>query len=208
MKYFVVLITLLISKLCPAQEHLEPVDSVYSRLPVLIEYHLFVTRAFRAAHDQNVLLKVVILPSFYPESVLYIEKRQSTYSLVHLEAEQQYWLIYDDKPDVTPTEKCRIDIENSFATDLEKIWHTELFNTKHSREFRLGMDGTSYYFSTPIKQLSQGNSLPRMTGEIWSPEENTRMALLENLVLVLVNYCTDGKNLQNMKKSVHDLLPE
>ena len=206
MKYLVFVILLLSTIRTSAQEHLYPDDSSYSHLPILIEYDLFVTRALRAAHNRNVILKVFIIPSFHPESVLYIEKSNESYSLIHLEAEQQYWLEYDKGITPAPIEKCNLKINDAFAKKVENVWQSELRKTKYPEKLRMGMDGVTYHFSTPSNSIHQGKSLPRMAGTMWSPSENSRMAALENLVWALTDYCKNETTLADATKALDKLL--
>jgi hypothetical protein len=192
------------SQLSIAQEHLHPEDSIYGGGLVTLDYHLFVTNAFKAAYSGDVILKVITIPSFHPESALYIEKSNGTYSLILLEAETHYWGKYDRNYVATPIEKCKVSLDENLAIKVESAWLKELFKTKYPNKYVGGMDGTTYHFSTPPKRLNDDNPfglIPDMAGVTWSPEPESRVGMLVGLSEALTQFCqknNSAENIQNM----------
>ena len=132
-----------------AQEHLVPESSIYSSIQTVRDYHSYVARAFKESDSSDVVLKVVSIHSFHPESALFLKSVDNKYSLVFLKAESHYWQTYRNNVPAHPIEKCNISISNQLALKLEKVWSTELLKTRYAADIRQGMDGTTYHFSTP-----------------------------------------------------------
>ncbi|XPF94906.1 hypothetical protein ACM9HF_04530 [Colwellia sp. RE-S-Sl-9] len=205
MKILNVLLFSIVSSFVHSQEHLYPETSIYARMQVTHNYHLFVTKAFEAAYANDVILKVITIPSFDSESALFIKKIENQYSLILLEAEIHYWQIYSNNVPVNPIEKCNISIPNQLAIQLEKIWVSELLKTKYSSNNRLGMDGTTYHFSTPRKH-DNSIFLAPMAGKTWSPDQGTRMGELVNLIHELKQTCIANGNTNKVKQVVDKLV--
>jgi hypothetical protein len=168
-----------------------------------LEYHQYVTKAFSSAFSRDVILKVVQIPSFHPESVLYLKKSKESYYILYLEAETHYWTVDRQVYKPNPIEKCSTVVSNSTAINIENAWVNELLNTRYSENTALGMDGTTYHFSTPFKWLSS-NKPPRseMSGQAWSPKKETRVGKLVNLMSAIENYCLNPNTEENIQKSI------
>ena len=172
----------LICSIAQAQEHLFPESSIYSSIQTVRDYYLYVARAFKKSDSSDVILKVVSIHSFRPESALFLKNVDNKYSLVFLNAESHYWKTYLNNVTAHPIEKCNISISNQLALKLVKVWSTELLKTRYAADIRKGMDGTTYHFSTS-----------NMAGKTWSPDKSTPMGKLVNLVHELQKMClTNG----------------
>ncbi|KZN59893.1 hypothetical protein N473_02955 [Pseudoalteromonas luteoviolacea CPMOR-1] len=194
MKILNALLLGLIFSIAQAQEHLVPEPSIYSNTQISRDYHLYVARAFKKSFSSDVILKVVSIHSFHPESVLFLKSVDKRYSLVFLKAESHYWQTYRNNVPVHPIEKCSISISKQLALQLEKVWSTELLNARYPSDMRQGMDGTTYYFSTP-----------NMAGKTWSPDKNTPMGKLVNLVYELQKMCLSNSDTSKVNNALEML---
>lgn len=211
MKVFKFLVLLVFSQFSLAQEHLHPEDSIYGGQIVTMDYDLYVTNAFRAAYSSDVILKVITIPSFHPESALYIEKSNGTYSLILLEAETHYWGKYGQNYVANPIEKCKVSLDENLAIRVETAWLKELSGTKYPNTSGGGMDGTTYHFSTPYKGLKDDNSLdliPEMAGVTWSPEPESRAGMLVGLSEALAQYCKKNNSAESIQNMLSKLAQE
>jgi len=196
----------LCSALCLAQDHLYPEDSLYGSGISSIEYHQYITKAFSSAFLRDVILKVVTIPSFHPESVLYLKKSEESYYVIYVEAETHYWGVNMQVYQPNPIIKCNTILPKPTAIDIEKVWASELLNTRYSKSSTLGLDGTSYHFSTSFKWLPSNNSpRPEMVGQAWSPRQDSKIGKLVNLMSVMKNYCLNPSTEENIQKSIINL---
>ncbi|MBO9492368.1 hypothetical protein J7384_18545 [Endozoicomonas sp. G2_1] len=206
MKIFSIAILLFLSLPIFSQDHLYPEDSIYGSGISSIEYHQYVTKAFHVAFSRDVILKVFVIPSFYPESVLYIEKSADSYYVSYLEAETRYWTVDREEYQPNPIKKCRTVLSKLVVDNIENVWINELSKTRHAKRFNLGEDGTSYHFSASLKWLSS-KQLPRppMAGQTMSPEKESRMGKLVNLISVIKGYCLSPNSEEIIQQSINKL---
>jgi hypothetical protein len=200
-----ILIMLLISTFSVAQDHLYPEDSLYGNGISSLEYHLFVKKAFNPAFSRDVILKVIEIPSFNPESVLYLEKSEESYNVIYLEAETHYWVSTRAEYQPKPIKKCKVPLSESTALEIEKVWISELSKTQYPESSGEGLDGTTYHFSTSFKWLPNASLMPAMAGQTWSPNKGTKMRLLINLVSTLKGFCLNPSSEDRIQSLTNQL---
>jgi hypothetical protein len=74
----------------------------------------------------------------------------------------------------------------ALADRIKAVWKKALLDTRYAKERHGGNDGTDYYFSMRIEDRGI------VSGQIWSPNEHTRMGDLINLVSQIAAYA-NGK---------------
>jgi len=206
-KFISFLTLFLVSGFTSAQDHLYPEDSVYGAGIHSLDYHLYVKKAFSAAYFKDVILRVIEIPSFSPESALFIKKINDSYKVLYIEAETHYWSSNREELKSNPITKCVISIDNSIVVKIEKIWLSELLKTRYPIKNDFGLlDGTSYHFSTPIKWGKKtNNQIPiiekdSMSGVAKLSNGDSRMSALVDLVSTLKGFCLNKNTKVNIQK--------
>ncbi|HKQ36334.1 MAG TPA: hypothetical protein VJT11_13605 [Nitrospiraceae bacterium] len=97
---------------------------------------------------------------------------------------------YRELKERTPADFRDIEVEHSqrglskkTVDEVADIWRAMLLETRYSKKFREGKDGTNYYFA--IRDLNWGMS---MSGRVWSPDKSSRTRLLVQLAESLKDF--------------------
>ncbi len=80
-------------------------------------------------------------------------------------------------------ERSQRRLSKATVDEVADIWRAMLLETRYSKKFREGKDGTNYYFA--IRDLNWGVS---MSGRVWSPDKSSRTRLLVQLAESLKDY--------------------
>lgn len=80
-------------------------------------------------------------------------------------------------------ERSQRRLSKATVDEVVDIWRAMLLETRYSKKFREGKDGTNYYFA--IRDLNWGVS---MSGRVWSPDKSSRTRLLVQLAESLKDY--------------------
>jgi len=165
----------------------------------------------RLLPDQQIFRKcqVVFLPSFEPESAVYIswdEKNESDRPrVVATELEHQLWAelqkvihrepskdgYYSFAPEVqqrilpqirSNVKKAEAEIDVQTAKILEHLWETMLSRIRYPDIKVLGLDGENYHFANGVKGRGY------RVGKVWSPEKGTPSYELIEIAKSLKDY--------------------
>jgi len=167
-------------------DHLIPPKQINSELEILKKYYNGLFSILYRNLSVKPVGRYTVLPSFSSEFVLSAEKDSTNKcKLIIQSCSESYWYankrkkvkIYRREKAVTP------DLINS----IQKLFYQFINQIKESESSVMGLDGTTYCFST------YKESVGLVTGETWSPEENSKMSKLVNICDQLVMY-TNNKD--------------
>jgi hypothetical protein len=173
------------------QQNLEPeagklagVDDRYDRQ---------VLSLFIKGYEQDVIFRMICIPSFTPEWLVGIRKTEGKYTAFILRPEKHIWREFISRESSNDAEigkhLSQIPVnEKSEAIDAETaellsdVWSAMLLSVRHPRERNCGHDGTIYHFSMEIPKRGTAG------GTIWEPSPDTRTGLLSSLGELIAVY--------------------
>ena len=209
-----------------SQDHLIPDVGVLVDPDV---YHQKIRHVFGQAFDKDVTLRVVVLPSFKNEYAVGVRIKDEAAEVFLLEPSSSIWdtelvrlskaghirtfslkggkeIPLDDDEDFkelkrkTPADYRTIKanrkarpIPRDLADRLQKLWGDMLLGVKHPAEPINGDDGVTYHFSAWL--LGRGD----LSGQVWSPDEDSKTGRLTALVEELAAYVKEGASLDKLK---------
>jgi hypothetical protein len=171
-----------------AQENLEPEHGVYS---VRDSRHQDRMReVFAEGYRYEVLFKAIILDSSSTESLIAVRESPDGFETLHLSASTRIWtpdlLSKKDgltqRGDAIQVKVTRRSIDKRTVDGIKTIWKRMLMETRYAEPGRFGKDGIYYMFS--MKDPDRG----MVSGQIWSPQANSRTGHLSHLAESLVRY--------------------
>ena len=185
-----------LSTACPAvraQDHLEPEDGILEMNEREWDYTKRLRAILLKDADYYHLARMVYLPSFAPESVVTVIKRndaQLTYFVEYAEAERSLWgrgPFGDVK-----VKKSRASIDRQTAETVQEVWRLMLRTVRYPDKDRHGLDGTTYRFSRGVPLLDQGRP-PTLEGgfehgQVWSPNDGSMTGELVGIGASLKRY--------------------
>jgi hypothetical protein len=209
------LFLLLISAFSYGQEHLEPEVSVFSD-DVLHDYHRMVVDGFEEAFERNVLARVIVIPTFFPEYAIALKEDSGTYRLFRLAPEESYWGVYysseygSDRRDANShrepkiaVKSCEREITSDLASSILEVWEAMLLKTRHRKSEEIGLDGVTYHFAGRF-------NFQLFSGQIWSPGPDTPPGKLVELAKTMNAWCENGtsSNVESLERAVTALARE
>lgn len=214
---------IIFSSILHSNENLEPENTTFSRVGIK-DYYPTLVKLFDEAFKDDAKARMVTIPSFAPESVIFIKKKDDTYKIIRLEPKLSYWPViskqldskYRDYPsnnvnDIEIT-KCESNLEPKLAIESIKLWKKMLFRTRYSKHVIAGADGVSYHFSVPAQFHSTEKHLVNklishlsMAGRTWSPRKNSTTELLVSLANSLAAYCMKQKEVDSISNAIENL---
>ena len=195
MKFSFSLLSLLIilnwpKPLLAQDDHLRPVDGIFSESSFLLEYYSSVRKILLRGFSDHPEVRIVIIPSFATESALDMEQDESSkkYFLLYHLANPSIW--YSQGKHKIQVDSVKIEIETHSFLLIKKLFLNALNKVKYPTDSlrSLGFDGTDYYFSVDDMGLK--------TGTIWSPPPGGKMSKLVEITNHLIQ----------MMKSESDLI--
>ena len=200
------------------QDHLIPDASVFVDPD---PYRLKARHIFAPAFAKDVQLRVLVLPSFEDEFVAGLRRKGEDVEAFVMRPSSNIWATdvlkkyesgglqafkpgvgkiplekdeaYQDLKKRTPADFRTIKpivrarpIPREIAGELAALWKALLLGVKYPDERILGTDGVTYEFSARLKADGE------VSGHIWSPEPDTKMGRVVELVDGLADYA-DGK---------------
>jgi len=195
-----------------ASDYLEPKKPVIKELR---NYQSMVNAVFDAAFAPDVKVRAIVEPSFFREYAVGIKERSGHYYVFGMEPRVQLWgyellalfksqaivAVSADGSGANDDEiaalqarlpkktsdvrvmRCYSELDPRLARRVIAVWEGMLSELKASD--RLGLDGESYQFA-----FREGAR--ELEGQIWSPEEGSRGALLTDIAYTMKRLCTWG----------------
>lgn len=193
-----IVVTIMISGITTnvsAQDHLIP------DIPYIIgvnDYSIKLKDIFKKGFTENVLLRVLVLPSFSPEYMVGIRKTDISYEVFLIETCYIIWGYKEHNElnickdfsngDASNIRKSRKEITKQLSLRLVDVWKESLLNVKHMKKPPLILDGTHFHLSMFLQQY--GN----ISGMLVSPDKNSKMKILSELIMTLVKYTKNETN--------------
>lgn len=192
------------------------------------EYDVMVRQVFADAYNGDVVLRVVIEPSFVPEEVVGIRKTEKGFEAFAMTPSSMIWktelvriTTFDKAGKKQPPEKddsfqefkrqtpsdipkitAHIDsaaLPALLAQRIARVWKSMLLDARHPKNPHPGLDGASYHFSMWVQNHGD------ISGEIWSPDERTKTSALVNLATALSQYAKGRIDAQELPKALKPL---
>lgn len=175
-KIFVILLWLfniIPNKASAADNHLEPVRSIFDNYDYQFEYYTKVRKVLFEGLSGTHEIRFQVMPSFTPESVLEIEVDDETnkYYLVYHICEEKIW--NNENWDKVKVIKYKTEIEKESVDLVKSLFEVTISQTRYPVEFNGGSDGETYYFSVFNFGIK--------SGRVWSPSKGTKMDKLVNI---------------------------
>ncbi len=176
-----------LSTACPAvqaQDHLEPEDGILDMDEDDWEYTKRLRTILLKDAEFYHLARMVWLPSFAPESVVTVARRdegfltpddQLTYFVEYVVADKSLW---GPGPfgDVK-VRKSRANLDRKTAEAVQEVWRLMLRTVRYPDKARDGLDGETYRFSRGVPLLDRGRPSPMVGGfehgQIWTPDDDS-----------------------------------
>lgn len=187
----------------PAQvDHLEPVSGILGAYEFELTYRTMIRQVLFKDLSGRPSFRIVVTPSFAEEYVLSCELEQAKeqHYLIYRRAEESIWNRsqgYSNGTDPIRTRTYRLKIDSTAHEQLSELFYVALRQVKYPPpRDSFGVDGTTYRFMS-----SQHH--PRLEGKVWSPQEDSKMGRLVQIVHKLCAY-TEVPN----RKKLRLLMPE
>jgi hypothetical protein len=166
-------------------DNLKPVNGVFSEYNYEFDYYSLVRKILFQGFSDNPEARLVIIPSFSPESALDIEKGSdnNTYYLIYHKANPNIWYSGGKKKINVDSIKAEIDL-NSFWL-IKTLFLTAINKVKYESDSlrSVGTDGTNYYFSV--------SDMGQKEGVIWSPAAGSKMNRLVEIGTHLIQLMSE-----------------
>lgn len=178
------------------------------------QYYSDVLTVLSESYDRNVTARAIVLPSFQYEFAVALKKEGGRYSVIHLEPEYHVWNFellrlyeadevrsYDhdgvEKTDANiedlksgmpaslddvKVKRCELALPNDLGDAITDLWISILRQTRYIEKDTSGFDGVTYHFSAPAE-------FQTLSGKVWSPDKNTNMGKLIEIVAELKAAC-------------------
>ena len=203
--------------------HLQPEEGYYG-FQMFNPYYEAVSERLLSSSSYR-KCQAVFLPSFTPESAVYIEYISEDPNtppvVVSLQLEEQLWYEMQKLMEsqnkgkrFNPADKqvqrkvfsqinsiinrSEAPIETEVAIKLEEAWDTMLLHTHYHTETGRGLDGVNYHFANFVKEYGY------RTGKVWSPEKGTASYQLVELAKALQKYPTLDK--ESRDSAIKDMM--
>ncbi|HYG29591.1 MAG TPA: hypothetical protein VD887_05180 [Allosphingosinicella sp.] len=193
-----------------AQERLDPEEEA----GLLTDYEAHIRLVLADAFAPPVRLRAIVLHSFQTEYAVGLREGPGGYEIFSLRPARQIWTytmiemmrqgavrasdlqgrditaseierqaegLPADPADL-PLARCSVAVDDALAGALLAAWRVMLLEVRPRRAPIDGLDGVTYRFSTE----SDGRML---SGQTWSPRENTRPARLARIAEVMRSHC-------------------
>lgn len=197
---FSIFVVLLVPAESIAQENLAP-DISY--IVGADDYAFTLKSTFREGFNDEVVLRVIALPSFSPEYLAGVRKKHDkTYEAFVIEPTISIWDVEskgkkslgeekqkNKMPSTTSFGKYPIQtitiskpISEALANRLMKIWQEELLKVRYSKNTSLIVDGTKFHFSMFLHGFGV------ISGNLVNSQSGTRMVGLSRLATALAEF--------------------
>ena len=176
-------------------DNLEPVESIFDEFDFRFEYYSLVRKVLMDGMSDYPEVRFLIIPSFSVEEVVAIEKKDSSYFIVHHKMKESIWYTEKDKKKIE-VEKKSIEISKSDMELYRELFSIAINNRKYPETEMIGFDGVNYYFTVADKGLK--------TGTVWTPKKDSKMDKLKSIGYSLISLAnnTEIGNLAEPKKEL------
>ena len=184
----IIFFTIMVFGNLKAQDHLEPVRSIFDIYDFQFEYYSKVRNILFEGLTDNSEIRYLVMPSFSGENVLDISKDQKNfkYFIHHHIAEQSIWYSQNDEKEVkVKVKKIKKEISERDVELIKLLFQKAVSTSRYPDKKTYGLDGTTYYFFTS-----------RKSGAIWSPDSGSKMSRLVEIGYDIIDFSkNDSQNL-------------
>ncbi|AGC43817.1 hypothetical protein MYSTI_02501 [Myxococcus stipitatus DSM 14675] len=142
-------------------------------------------------------LYAVSLPSFDPESAVYIVEKRLDAQVVSARMTTHFWPILNghrrsplEGPATPGVDMARSPIPLPLVAALKQLWNAALLRTRHPAHASLHTHGTNHHFGSFSRELGF------MTGTTWSPPSGSLREGLVDLGEKLARYARESEEQQ------------
>jgi len=182
-KFSFILFYFLTTFVCFSQnEYLEPVRDFKEYDGVLKKYYDNVFIKLHEGFTKKPIAMYTSMPSFSSEYAFSVETLDGKHYIISNRFSENYW--YAKKRNKVRLITNKVEIDNELYLKISNLFQLVAQQIKKPEEESMGLDGTTYYFSTI------NNNGEVKTGETWSPFKST---LLYKLVEISDNLFSYGE---------------
>ncbi|WP_342380451.1 hypothetical protein NVS55_12615 [Myxococcus stipitatus] len=152
-------------------------------------------------------LYAVSLPSFTPESAVYIVEKRLDAHVVSAQMTTHFWPILNghrrsplEAPATPGVDLARSPIPLPLVSALKQLWNAALLRTRHPTRGFVHTDGTNHHFGSHSRELGF------MAGTTWSPPSGSLQAGLVEMSEKLARYARESEEQQ--ARTAAELLEE
>ncbi|MBO2007903.1 hypothetical protein [Hymenobacter negativus] len=173
-------------------DHLEPSRGGLFEDRRYQPFHTAIQQVLFAGLSDKPLARIVVVPAFAPEYLVSVEQNAGTYTVISRVCQQQVRAALREHPARRVTAQTRMaTLPEPLATAVVAVIRQALSQTQYPAPApRYQLDGTTYYFMAFQRWAGWWN------GQTWSPDSDTRMRALVELVAHLKELTADPSNQQ------------
>lgn len=194
MKYTIIISLILSflynSKMSGQENHLEPLEDIFSVYNYKFEYYSIVREKLYKNLSDSPEIRFLTMPSFSGENVLQIDfdKKTQKYYIQYNAAKKNIWYSEEKRKVEIMTFKKEIDKKSvELVTNLFK---KVILGVRYREKEGFARDGTNYYFMVWDFGIKGG--------KIWSPDKDSNMGELVEIGNQLIEFCkTEELDLNN-----------
>lgn len=215
-----ILLFLIFTQFAHATENLEPEDSQFSG-EFMGGYTRLVLNYLGAAYDEDVLVRLIGLPSFSPEYAVWLQKNGDRYHIAYESPEMQLWgyqmmplmeqgavQVMNDDGKFVKDEKGLKELESKYPKNPEDIQRKSCKKEIDKdladkivyvwNEMLLGTQyprGRTMGLDGETYHFSgRGNGYENYAGKVWSPNPDSKTGKLVEIAHLMTEYCQKGRN--------------
>jgi hypothetical protein len=200
-KIFIVMVLFIMSINSASSQtnHLIPESGIFNAPNFQIEYYSKVRKILFQGMDFRPIIRLVILPSFSPESVLEVEFNRSTNKMYVVYQIAEEMIANNPNWEQTKLKSIKKEITNESAKFIQRLFQAAVAGIKESDDEQItqvgdnytltvkhvGVDGENYFFTANVP-------IPK-TGTTWSPPTESKMGRIVNIGLEVINLARNEK---------------
>jgi hypothetical protein len=183
------------------QDHLEPPESYFAIWDHEKDYFPFIYKHLLKDLSDRPVARLLILPSFFPENVVSVEsmdKDDLKYRIIYKTCSESVWK--RKNRNAVEVIKYEGEVDSAIVNVIKKVFRIALLKTRYNEIDGIGFDGVSYIFSGTFGLSAT------LSGEIWSPNEGTKMYELVEFgeSMIALAKADNNSDRQRLKKEIKE----
>ncbi len=179
----------------PKEDHLEPTDCYFDTND--LNYYSSIYKHLIKDLSYDPVARMLVLPSFSAENVVSIEgvdrenREYRKFKVIYKTCKKSIY--YKKRRNYTKISTYENEIDSVTVRLVNQIFKLVLSDTRYNKNVLSGLDGETYIFSGFF--IGFGTQ----TGQIWSPDEGTKMSGLVELGNTLIQFAKSDNNVDRDK---------
>lgn len=232
MKTLVLILAGLLAAPALAADHLYPEPSIFGGDAFGVDYDQQIAATLKDAMEREVILRMIFVPSFVPESAVGIRKRGGQFEIFSLHPAEQIWNyagrhagkvkigpdgkidgsealdLGRDDPKRMSVRACSVGVSPALEGTLASAWERSLRLVRSDGERDFGADGAVYHFAMRKNPADKRYMPEFLAGQIWSGPMGPRTRALIDIAETMDRYCEtrDTKTLSDLTGKAQDLI--